>query len=212
MQAALHELASNLDARRMALTKVRRIVASLEGHSLERTAIEMSVPLIYAQWEGFAKEACTLYLRAIERSRLRLSELREELIAYIWSPQLAQVSQRLSRDRKCAIARLALEKMGDSIAIPEKLLTVDTKSNLGFEALDGVCRDLGLGPPPSTINRQRLNALVHLRNNIAHGSSPSTLERSVFEQHAETAISAMLSIETMIIDAISNARYRRKSV
>jgi hypothetical protein len=190
MLAVLQELAANLDERRMSLSKVRRIVASLDGHTLEHTAIEMSIPLVYAQWEGYAKEACTLYLRAIEKIGTPLCELKEELVAYVWSRELSQVQSKPQRERKCVVVRLAVETMTLPFALPDHLATINTRSNLNFDTLTEVCQDLALECPSAQI-KKRLDSLIHVRNNIAHGSSPSSMSRAVFEQHAETAIDAM---------------------
>jgi hypothetical protein len=48
-------------------------------------------------------------------------------------------------------------------------------------------------------NKRHLNALVNLRNNIAHGSFPSTMDYDIFNEHAKSAIGLMESFENIVI-------------
>jgi hypothetical protein len=51
------DIADALDRRREVLTQTTRVVDVLGGTRLNQQACAMAVPMIYAQWEGFVKEA-----------------------------------------------------------------------------------------------------------------------------------------------------------
>ena len=55
----------------------------------------------------------------------------------------------------------------------------------------GYCEKIRISP--------HLNALVNLRNNIAHGSFPSTMDYDIFNEHAKSAIGLMESFENIVI-------------
>ena len=78
-------IADCLDRRRRALTDTIRVVAAQEGTVLHAHACAMAVPMLYAHWEGFAKEALQLYIEFLEHSAVAQREVRASLLAYSWS-------------------------------------------------------------------------------------------------------------------------------
>lgn len=52
-----------------------------------------------------------------------------------------------------------------------------------------------------------LNALVHLRNNIAHGSIPSGLNYDIFEKYASSLIDLMEEFEKIIVNALDKRNF-----
>jgi len=110
----------------------------------------------------------------IENSGTRIRQLRADLLGYLWTSTLKPLTGGLNFERKKAVAELALNSMENHVRFADSERTINTKSNLNFNVLMDVAAHLCLNNAACFVPwRQRLNALVHLRNNIAHGSVPS---------------------------------------
>jgi hypothetical protein len=62
----LASIADELDRRREAVTRVKRVVAHLRGTTLEQTAAIMAIPMLYAHWEGYVKQTVSTYVEFVE--------------------------------------------------------------------------------------------------------------------------------------------------
>jgi hypothetical protein len=203
------QIAENLDRRRLEITNLRRIVLNHVGKPLESTVVRMCVPMVYAHWEGYVKEACQLYLEHIEASVAKAGQLQPALLGYLWTPKLKPIMGGLSFERRKTIAECALIDVVGPIQFGDAEKAINTQSNLNFSALEGIAKDLCLNVGSLASWKRHLDALVHMRNNIAHGSSPRTLSRSDFEEHAEAVTTLMEGFEGVLLDSIRNARFCR---
>ena len=181
------------------MTNLRRVLLNHVGKPLESTAVRMAIPLLYANWEGYVKEVCQLYLEYIENSGTTNRELKAELLGYLWSPSLKPLAGGLNFEKKKAIAGLALNCMDDCVKFAESEKHINTKSNLNFDILKDVAAHLCFDITPLQSWKRHLNALVNLRNNIAHGSFPSTMNYDIFEEHAYSVMSLMEAFEHIIL-------------
>ena len=207
LQTVLEEIIENMDKRRLEITNLRRILLHYVGKPLESTVVRMAIPLLYANWEGYVREVCQLYLEFIEASGVCLRELKSDLLGYLWTPNLKPLTGGLNFERKKAIADLALNCMEDPVLFSDSERSINTKSNLNFDVLIDIAAHLCLDFSSFAFWKQRLNALVNLRNNIAHGSIPSTLDYDLFEEHASTLINMMEEFERILLQALENRQF-----
>lgn len=114
LQVTQEEISDNLDKRRFEITNLRRVLLNYVGKPLESTVVRMAIPLLYANWEGYVKEVCQLYLEYIERSGTKNRELKADLLGYLWSSSLRPLTGGLNFENKKAIAELALHRMAHS--------------------------------------------------------------------------------------------------
>jgi len=191
VEVTKEEISENLDRRRFEITNLRRVLLNYVGKPLESTVTRMAIPLLYANWEGYVKEVCQLYLEYIERSGTKNRELKAEVLGYLWSSSLKSLTGGISFEKKKIIAELALNSMDDIVKFSESERKIDTKSNLNFDILENIsahlCFDVSFLAP----YRRHLNALVNLRNNIAHGSFPSTMDYDTFDDYAKSILELM---------------------
>jgi hypothetical protein len=205
----LWQITDNLDHRRLEITNLRRIVLNHAGKPLENTVVRMSVPMIYAHWEGYVKETCQLYLEHIEASLSRVRQLQPALLGYLWTPKLKPITGGLNFERRKIVAECALLDVLRPIRFGDAEKAINTQSNLNFPALEGIAKDLCLDISSLAPWRRYLDAFVQMRNNIAHGASPRMLSRLDFEEHAESVIGLMEGFEHVLLDAIRNANFCR---
>jgi hypothetical protein len=202
VETVLEEIANNLDQRRLEITNIHRVIQSYIGKSLEPTAVRMAVPMLYAHWEGYVREVCQLYLEYIESSGVKIRELRSDLLGYLWTSALKPLAGGLNFVRKKAIAELALACMENPVKFAESERAINTKSNLNFDVLEDIAAHLCLDLSSLLPWKKHLNALVHLRNHIAHGSRPQTLDYSHFQEHASAVIELMEAFERSLFQAL----------
>ncbi len=199
LQITQEEISDNLDKRRFEITNLRRVLLNYAGKPLESTVVRMAIPLLYANWEGYVKEVCQLYLEYIERSGTKNRELKADLLGYLWSSSLRPLSGGLNFEKKKTIAELALHRMDDCVEFSISERNINTKANLNFDVLKDIADHLCFNISLLSTYKRHLNALVNLRNNIAHGSFPSTMDYDTFNEHAKSAIGLMESFENIVI-------------
>ena len=207
VQITKEEISENLDKRRFEITNLRRVLLNYVGKPLESTVTRMAIPLLYANWEGYIKEVCQLYLEYIERSGTKNRELKAEMLGYSWTPSLRPLIGGINFEKKKCIAELALNSMDDFVEFSESERNINTKANLKFDVLekisDHLCFDVSLLIP----YRHHLTALVNLRNNIAHGSFSSTMDYDTFNEYAKSILELMENFENIIIHNLTNRNF-----
>jgi len=207
VEVTKEEISENLDKRRFEITNLRRVLLNYVGKPLESTAIRMAIPLLYANWEGYVKEVCQLYLEYIERSGTKNRQLKAEVLGYLWSSSLRPLTGGINFEKKKFIAELALNSMDDIVKFSESERNIDTKSNLNFDILENISAHLCFDISFLTPYRRHLNALVNLRNNIAHGSFPSTMDYDTFDEYAKSILELMENFENIIIHNLTNRNF-----
>jgi len=163
-----YELDKRSAWRKKELTTLRFIVDSAVSHEQD-VICRAAAALLYAQWEGFVKDAGTLYLQFISNQDLKLGELTENLMALCAKGRIKQCSKSDNIAPYIDVVILLSKAGGKSTAIPWKN-AIETRSNLDGDALENIARMLGLDFSPYAIKRKTvIDRLVHLRNGIAHG-------------------------------------------
>lgn len=203
LEVVLEQITNNLDRRRFDLTSVKRVVFGFVGKQLESKAVEMAIPMIYANWEGYIKEVCQIYLEYVESAVPQCSQLKPVLLGHLWTPILRPLTGGLNPDRIKIVAEAALN-LKSPVAFSNAEKAVDTKSNLNFRVLERISTFLCLDISALVGWKPHLDALVHLRNNIAHGSPPNKMTLSDFDQHVSSTITLMEDFENVLISSMKN--------
>jgi RiboL-PSP-HEPN len=205
--ALLVEMAENLDQRRLEFTNMRRVILKFAGGPLESAVVRMAIPMVYALWEGYVKEVCQLYLEYIEHNVSRAVDLHPAILGHMWTPELRPLTGGLNFSRKKSVAALALAAGISPVAFRATEKEVNTKWNLNYKVLEDIADHLCLDISALVGWRNRLNALVHLRNNIAHGARPTELTYSDFDDYAHIALSLMEAFEDVLSSGATNRAF-----
>lgn len=146
----IEELQDALDAslswRRVELSSLPNEVersARRGAHSPMARALSRSgVALLYAHWEGFAKDAFGAYVDFLSRRRLKVSQLNDGLLRTVF----AGLQRRAARgDAAAASAMLEAIRRPDSVSAPmPRSGVVNTKSNLRHDVLVELLDAVGL--------------------------------------------------------------------
>ena len=108
----------------------------------------------------------------------------------------------LTVEKQRKIAEMALNSMDEKVQFADNERVVNVKSNLNFDVLTDLTMQLCLDAGNLLPHKHHLNALVHLRNNIAHGSIPRSLTFEDFDQHATNLMGLMKKFEDIIFQAV----------
>jgi hypothetical protein len=130
------------------------------------TYLRMSVPLIYAHWEGFVKNAVIYYYSYIRNQTHTFSEVNKGLQTLIIEKQLK------ANDSNFRKAQKTIDRINDvqNIKWPgDELLS--TQSNLNYDVLCELLTKLGMDVSSFETRQKFINKiLIERRNNVAHGS------------------------------------------
>jgi hypothetical protein len=207
LEDILQQIVDNLDGRRAEFTRLKRMVITQIDKPLESTAIRMGIPMIYAEWEGYIREVCQLYLEYIESTVKSSKELNPPLLGHMWTPLLRPLVGGLNPERKTSLAKAVISCLDGSVIFAASEKAIDTKSNLNFRVLESIASSLCLEIDSLTSWKSHLNALVDIRNNIAHGSRPTSLTLSDFERMMFNTLRLMEEFEKILISAVSSGSF-----
>jgi len=207
LSGLLESIAENLDQRRLELSNIRRVVLRFVGGPLESAASRMAIPMIYALWEGFVKEVCQLYIEYIEQSVSIAAHLQPAILGHMWTPELRPLTGGLNFSRKKSVAEVALAVAHAPVLFGSTEREGNTKSNLDYSVLEDIAAHLCLDISSLAGWRASLNALVHLRNNIAHGARPQGLSYKEIDDNATQTLSLMEAFEGVLSEAATNRAF-----
>lgn len=162
----------SLGPRKRELTEHR--FAVMGGGSFRRGVLRRSgIVLMYAHWEGFVREASSLYLSLVDSRGLPVAELARNFQAIALRTTLL----RLGATRKVSRHIELLNDIADAMKLPQAPARMPTngiiaeRSNLDARAFYEILETLGLDPTPYKLQEKPvIGRLVRLRHQIAHGA------------------------------------------
>lgn len=186
---------------------------SIESKSLslaQATLIRAGVPLLYAHWEGFVKQASQHYLEYVSNLRLKFSELSSCFVVFGAKKHLSHVveSRRAAVNiaavnffRNCAEERADLSLSN----------AINTQSNLKSEVFLDIAMSLGVSLTSySSYSNFIDESLLARRNAIAHGEYLD-LNPEAFKNLADEVIKLLRMYKTDLQNLASLGAFRANS-
>jgi hypothetical protein len=153
------------------LKEIADLKITVRGNSTlgQATVIRAGVPLLYAHWEGFVKQASQDYLNFVSSQRLNYGDLSACFVVFGVKKHLANITasrqtsiniEAVDFFRRCAGERADLVLSS----------AIDTKSNLNSNIFENIAMSIGV-PVRSYDSYYNLidESLLARRNKIAHG-------------------------------------------
>jgi len=188
-------------------TEIARHYKNSPDSPLTRALARSGVALLYAHWEGYVKEACEAYLEYISVRRLRYQELCDELVITALLGLLRRVD---TGDDVAHESLLELVRRPDTARarMPRRESVVNTKSNLNYEVLAGLCIKLGLPESEFTTRKNLINrSLCDARNQIAHGRLYFP-DAGGFADLRDRVLEMLESMHSLLVSHARDGRYR----
>lgn len=178
-----------------------------EDTPFQHAALRSAVPLLYAHWEGYVKNAADAYLQFVSRRFLKHSELKTQFIALSLFKRRGKVEVRSLSEQTEAIEFL-LQEYEKKANIPTKNV-INTGYNLWYETLEEIMNVLGLDYKIVADKKDLIDDLVDARNNIAHGMY-LRVDLLTYTILHEDIIKLMEAIKTEIENSAISEAYRKK--
>jgi hypothetical protein len=161
-----------------------------------------AVPILYAHWEGFTKQAASFYLELVSRRRLTYRQLKTNFVAIACRKTLKEAAASERIDIHGQFVNFLLLNQDERARIPfEK--TIDSKGNLNSAVLREIIFALGVPYNIHWTGKELLidGSLLKMRNDIAHGKRVE-VDQDSFEQLYRLIMDGILD---QLRDTIENA-------
>ena len=196
--------------------RVKEIAAlkmSVESKSMsiaQATLIRAGVPLLYAHWEGFIKQASQDYLEYVSSQRLKYGELSSCFVVFGAKKHLSYVVE----SRRAAVNIAAVDFFrgcADERADMTLSNAINTKSNLKSEVFVDIAMSLGVATGPYDTYFNLIDeSLLARRNSIAHGEYLD-LDAKAFRALADEVINLLRMYKTDLQNLASMGAFRLKA-
>jgi hypothetical protein len=210
----IDELQDSIDAalawRRIELAALKGLTESHDTASATSPAARglrrAGVAMLYAHWEGFAKESLQSYVEFVSRRRLKLSELNDGLLR----TSLMHTFRRADTGDSSANVDLLdlVRRSGEVRAQFPKHQVVDTRANLRAEVLLEILNNSGLETVRFELKEHLIDRrLCDARNSVAHGREMFPAVGEFAALHVEV-VEMMESLRDVILAAARLKLYR----
>lgn len=204
------ELSDDLLWREQELAFMRKqLIVAPSGSLQEKTLLRANLAMIYAHYEGFCKFAIELYIDALEKLKLRRKDLRWPLATYSMGALHKDLLAKCDRTTFFAHFLSEFDKHLENVAEYERPPQI---ANLWPDLLTEWLKRLDLDTRYVESGSTTLEALVHSRNQIAHGKKLMVADRSELDKYANAATLAMHEVAVGVTDALEKKSYRRYSI
>lgn len=175
----------------------------------QATLIRAGVPLLYAHWEGFVKQASQYYLEYVSNQRLKYSELSSCFVVFGAKKHLSHVVE----SRRAAVNIAAVEffrSCAEERADLSLSNAINTQSNLKSEVFLDIAMSLGVTLDPYAAYSNLIDeSLLARRNAIAHGEYLD-LDADAFRKLADEVIKLLRMYKTDLQNLASLGAFRAK--
>lgn len=169
--------------------------------------VRAGVPLVYAHWEGFIKEASEGYLEYVGNQHLPFRELASCFVVFGIKKHVAS----LIKSKQASVNIEAIEFIRNSADRPANLSlsnAINTESNLSSVAFENIATSLGV-PTDRYVSYANFldRSLLERRNKIAHGEYLD-VDSQAFEMLADEVLGLLRMYKTDIENLASTNAFR----
>ena len=190
-----------------------RILIATRGRAHEQAALRRTaVPILYAHWEGFAKQAAIYYLHLVTRQRRRYRELGPSFIAIAARGRIRQAAGSRRIAAHLPVVEFFLEGLEEEARMSVDG-AIDTESNLSSAVLRDLLATIGLPYDTKWSSTELLldGSLLKTRNDVAHGER-TDIDAATYEQLHNLVVDLVDHLKTSIENqAVSRAYLRAPS-
>lgn len=196
--------------RKKEITNIFLNIKSQNREHLKQTLIRATVPILYAHWEGFTKEAATYYIEFVARQKLSYSDLSTNFLAISCRPALMEIAKTNQTYLYNQFIDFLTYNQSERARIPYTG-TIDTESNLSSKVLNNILFTIGVPFDDFWQTKSLLidGKLLYYRNKIAHGERQAVDETTYSELH-DLVIESISYIKNMVENIAIQKKYKRE--
>jgi len=198
----------DLSERKKELQTLNFLIEKQKREHEKEALFRAAVPILYAHWEGFTKQAASYYLELVSCQQLKLSELKSNFVAIVCRSYFKKASESEKVSVRKELIDFIRENNNKRAIIPTDKV-IDTESNLSSDVLKSIFSTIGLPYHPFWVMNELLldGSLLKARNEIAHGEY-TVIDEETYKQLHEFVICLMDNIRTDIQNAAILKQYR----
>ncbi|PIK15106.1 MAE_28990/MAE_18760 family HEPN-like nuclease [Halobacteriovorax sp. JY17] len=166
----------------------------------------MCTPMIYAHWEGFAKNSLEVMLKHLNSLNLCSEAVNTKILVYSLGDAYKPLSGKQAFMQRLQFTDAFKEKIFNTVSVPSK---VNTKSNLSIKVLRELCSIFDFDESKLEAIAPDITRLVKIRNSIAHGENSFVLNQENLNKYI-TAVQTAIDYLTNEIEVfITNEKYMK---
>jgi len=171
------------------------------------TVIRAGVPLLYAHWEGFVKNAANGYINFVSCKRLRFDELADNFVVLGAKNHLQNIGKTTKMSLNLEAVKFFRSKMPTRAEIMIGS-AIDTESNLSSTVFENIARSVGIDYSRYEARANFIDtSLLRRRNHIAHGEFLE-LDAPSYRTLADEVITLLRWVKTDIENSASTDQYK----
>ncbi|WP_263385740.1 MAE_28990/MAE_18760 family HEPN-like nuclease [Granulicella arctica] len=182
--------------------------------------------ILYAHYEGFCKFALTLYVNAINREGLPISQVNYALATACLSDLLEAMCDNSSKSdlfrhalpddvklHRFARQREFVRSIDTYLSRPARIPVniVDLESNLKPAVLRKLLYQIGFQHDQFAFIESEIQQLLKARNGIAHGETKDGIDGRTYLRLRQCAFKVMAGVLTQVSQALSEQSYERRT-
>lgn len=203
-------MADALAWRKLEISAISGQIAAAPSDQARGTLRRAGVAILYAHWEGFAKEAASAYLDFAYRIGGKLGNLSSCFTAVVYHGQLRSAQQAKRCGTLVALVESILQSQSDSTKTYKG--SVDTESNLNAAVLYDILKSIGLENGIWAPRELLLDgSLLKARNEIAHGIKRE-IDESTYTQLHTLVLEMLDDLKRELEDAAVGKRFLKNQV
>ncbi len=194
---------SDLVWRRKELSDLKQAIRSADEYG-RPVLLRALIAMIYAHWEGYAKECATRYFQYLTLRKKPYSDYKRQFYVNSFLIRLEALYQsKLSIRERCSLINSILDGASGRFSyIHEKL--IDTRSNLGTDVMRDICEICDVDSSHFESKRFFLDVLILKRRNaIAHGH-----QEFIHNDEVDGIVSEILALMAHFSTLLENKVYQ----
>jgi hypothetical protein len=200
------QLSSELAWRKKELSVIKSLIDTGSFSTSKKTALLRSgVTILYAHWEGFIKQAASIYLEFVSMQRLPYDKLSANFVALAMKSKLNQAKDTNKATIYNEVVEFFMTKLSERSSIQYK--NVIQTSNLSSSVLREIVCMLGLDysfyEPKNILIDEKL---LRMRNEIAHGNYIS-IDQKEYDELYFKVIEMMDTFRNQIDNCAATKKY-----
>ena len=170
----------------------------------DKAFIRSAIPILYAHWEGFAKNSTSYYIEFVKYQRLNHYELQTQFIALSLKNKLNLLDIN-NIEAQTNILESLINDFGSRSNIPHKDV-IKTRSNLKFSVFREILFIIGIDVALFISYSELIDDLVDARNHIAHGQYLK-VDKPTFDRMYRETLNVMTKLKTEIENSAVQKKY-----
>jgi len=179
------------------------------SNDLQPLFLRMTIPYLYAHWEGFALDSLRKVVNYFNKLKLQHKDVKINLFVLSLNDKFNFLKSKQSFSQKCEFSENFLQNLQNDLKFDKK--NINTKSNLRFDVLTELCEIFGLELKKFDKFKNDLDRFVNIRNSIAHGENSYVLNIENFDKYVNLVNDLIFHLQTEIESYLIEKKYLKQN-